>query len=169
MNHWRPNPIPAAIALGSNLGNSRATLEQALEILDQTPEITVTTYSSWYQTQPVGPVQPLFWNGCALLKVQIDPHTLLQILLGIEQQFGRVRRERWGPRILDLDVLLFGDLILKTPDLEIPHPRMTERAFVLAPLAEIAPDWIDPVSGQTIAQLAENVDLSGIMLSIKQS
>ncbi len=157
----------SAIALGSNLGDSQQILEQALQTLDQIPGIKVKTHSSWYRTAPIGPTQPDFLNGCALLQVQINPHNLLQTLLGIEDDFGRVRQERWGPRTLDLDVLLFENQIVATPDLEVPHPRLRERAFVLVPLAEIAPDWIEPVSGKTVAQLATQVDQSGVQLLIK--
>ncbi|MGB3192462.1 MAG: 2-amino-4-hydroxy-6-hydroxymethyldihydropteridine diphosphokinase, partial [Limnoraphis sp.] len=152
----------SAIALGSNLGDSRATLENTLKTIDQTPGITVKTYSSWYKTAPIGPSQPDYLNGCAVLEVQLTPQELLTTLLAIEDKFGRVRQERWGARTLDLDVLLFGDLILETPKLQIPHPRMTERAFVLVPLAEIAPDWVEPVSGKVISQLVEKVDSSGV-------
>ncbi|EAW34399.1 2-amino-4-hydroxy-6-hydroxymethyldihydropteridine diphosphokinase [Lyngbya sp. PCC 8106] len=155
----------SAIALGSNLGDSRATLEDALKTIDQTPGITLKTYSSWYKTAPIGPSQPDYLNGCAVLEVQLTPQELLTTLLAIEDKFGRVRQERWGARTLDLDVLLFGDLILETPKLQIPHPRMTERAFVLVPLAEIAPDWVEPVSGKVISQLVEKVDSSGVKLS----
>ncbi|QDL06838.1 2-amino-4-hydroxy-6-hydroxymethyldihydropteridine diphosphokinase [Brasilonema octagenarum UFV-E1] len=154
----------SAIALGSNLGNSQAILEAALEELEHTPDITVKSHSSWYRTKPIGPSQPDYLNGCALLEVQLSPQKLLETMLGIEQEFGRVRQERWGPRTLDLDVLLFDELILETPDLQIPHPRMTERAFVLVPLAEIAPDWIEPVSGMPISQLVQKVDCSGVSL-----
>lgn len=143
----------SAIALGSNLGDSVAILEGALKALNQTPGITVTSRSSWYITEAVGPPQPDYLNGCALLEVQLDPQELLKTLLNIEKQFGRVRRERWGPRTIDLDLILFENVILDTPELQIPHPRMRERAFVLVPLTEIAPHWIDPVSGKTIAQL----------------
>ncbi|MEB3885996.1 2-amino-4-hydroxy-6-hydroxymethyldihydropteridine diphosphokinase [Lyngbya sp. CCY1209] len=156
----------SAIAMGSNLGDSHRTLEKALKTIDQTPGITVKAYSSWYKTAPIGPSQPDFLNGCALLEVQLTPQELLQTLLDIEDQFGRVRQERWGPRTLDLDVLLFGDLILETPELQIPHPRMTDRAFVLVPLAEIAPDWIEPVSGKAISQLVKQVDDSGVSLAL---
>jgi len=155
-------PIMSAIALGSNLGNSRTTLEKALETIDRTPGITLKTHSSWYKTAPIGPSQPDYLNGCALLEVKLSPHELLNTLLKIENEFGRVRQERWGPRTLDLDVLLFGDLILETADLQIPHPRMTKRAFVLVPLAEIASEWIEPVSGKAIAQLMERVDCSQV-------
>lgn len=151
-----------AIALGSNLGDSRAILEAALETLAATPDITLKARSSWYQTKAIGPPQPDYLNGCALLQVQTSPQQLLETLLGIEAQFGRIRRERWGPRSLDLDLLLYDDLILETPTLHLPHPRMRERAFVLVPLAQIAPDWIEPVSGIAIAQLLQAVDCSGV-------
>ena len=159
----------SAIALGSNLGDSRATLENALRTLAQTPGISVKTCSSWYKTAPIGPSQPDYLNGCAILSVQLNPQDLLKTLLSIEDQFGRIRQERWGARTLDLDLLLFDDLILDTPELQIPHPRMTQRAFVLVPLAEIVPDWIEPVSGKTIAQILKNVDRSGVTLSIKRN
>lgn len=154
--------IPSAIALGSNLGNSLATLDAALAILADTPSITLQKVSSWYQTKPVGPPQPDYINGCALLDVGLNPLELLEILLKIEAKFGRLRKERNGPRTLDLDILLFDDLILESPQLQIPHPRMNERAFVLVPLAEIAPNWREPVSGKVIAQLVQTVNCSGV-------
>lgn len=152
----------SAIALGSNLGDSLATLKGALEILDNSPGIAVQSISSWYQTAPLGPPQPDYINACAILEVQLEPQTLLETLQAIELKFGRVRRERCGPRTIDLDLLLFEDLILKSPTLELPHPRMRERAFVLVPLAEIAPHWIDPVTEKAIAQLLENIDPTGV-------
>ena len=152
----------SAIALGSNLGDSLTILEDALKTLAQTPGIALESSSSWYQTAPIGPPQPDYLNGCALLKVQLTPEQLLAALLEVEKQFGRVRTQRWGPRSLDLDLLLFDRVVLETPKLQIPHPRMRERAFVLVPLAEIAPDWIDPVSGKAIAQLLQGVDCSGV-------
>ena len=151
-----------AIALGSNLGDSRAILEAALATLAATPDINLQASSSWYQTTPVGPPQPDYINGCATLHVQTSPQILLETLLKIEAQFGRVRREKWGARLLDLDLLLYEDLILDTPTLQLPHPRIKERAFVLIPLAEIAPDWIEPVSGCAIAELIQAVDCSGV-------
>ncbi len=157
-------PMLCAIALGSNLGDSLRTLEHTMIILQQTPGIRVKLCSSWYKTVPVGPTQPDYLNGCAILEVELNPHKLLRTLLAIEQQFGRIRQERWGPRILDLDILLFEDLILDTPELQIPHPCMTKRAFVLVPLAEIAPHWIEPVSGETIAQLVQQIDCFGVTL-----
>ena len=157
----------AAIALGSNLGNSLKTLNAALEVLAQAPGIQVEARSSWYQTKAIqatdsAPPQPDYLNGCALLRVTLSPHELLAVLLQTEIQFGRVRRERWGARTLDLDLLWFDDLILQSPTLEIPHPRMNDRAFVLVPLSEIAPHWIEPVSGKSIDQLRQTVNCSEV-------
>ncbi|MEH1838418.1 MAG: 2-amino-4-hydroxy-6-hydroxymethyldihydropteridine diphosphokinase [Nostoc sp.] len=154
----------SAVALGSNIGDSQTILEAAIETLAQTPGIVLEAKSNWYQTKAVGPPQPDYLNGCVTLQVEMLPQQLLEILLGIEQQFGRVRQERWGPRILDLDLLLFDDIVMDTPNLQIPHPRMRDRAFVLVPLAEIAPDWIEPVSGYVIKELVKEVDCSDVHL-----
>lgn len=154
---------PCAIALGSNIGNSRQILNAAIALLEGTPKIKVEKHSQWYRTCPVGPPQPDYLNGCALLKVELTPRELLDVLLEIERRWGRIRREKWGPRSLDLDILFFGDRILQTSPLRIPHPRLRERAFVLVPLAEIAPDWIDPVTGKTVRDLQQQVDCSGVV------
>jgi len=143
-----------AIALGSNLGDSRGTLEQALAALDHNDGVRVVRRSSWYRSAPIGPVQPDYVNGCALLEVSLAPEALLDVLQATENLFGRVRAERWGPRTLDLDLILYGPQRIATERLEVPHPRMAERAFVLLPLAEIAADWIDPVSGRPVGELA---------------
>lgn len=158
------NQTSVAVALGSNLGDSRAIVDAAIERLARTPSICLTAYSHQYQTVAVGPPQPDYINACALLTTALEPIELLQTLLTIEAQFGRIRRERWGARSLDLDLLLYGDLILDLPQLQIPHPRMIDRAFVLVPLAEIAPDSIEPVSGRTVRDLAQAVDCSGVRL-----
>ncbi len=152
----------SAIALGSNLGDSRVILNAALATLATMPEISLQARSSWYQTKAVGPVQPDYINGCALLQVNISPQQLLKTLLAVETQFGRVRTQHWGARSLDLDLLLYDDLIIESPTLTLPHPRMQERAFVLVPLAEIAPNWIEPVSRRAIVELVKAVDCSGI-------
>ena len=155
-----------AIALGSNLGNSLVTLEQSLKILSQTPGINLVAVSRWYLTKAIGPPQPNYLNGCAILAVQQTPEELLVLLQAIELQFGRVRtaQSRWGARTLDLDIILYGDLIINNSDLIIPHPRMRERAFVLVPLSEIAADWQEPVSQKAIAQLVSEIDCSGVEL-----
>lgn len=155
--------VSCAIAIGSNLGDSQKTLEQAIHRLENFPHLTLNTVSSWYETVPVGPEQPNYLNGCACFTTSLSPINLLDTLLAVETEFGRVRQERWGARTLDLDLLLYGDLILETPRLQIPHPRMRERAFVLVPLAEIASDWIDPKTGSAIAQLKDTIDCSGIL------
>ena len=153
----------SAIALGSNLGNSLETLESAVATIASTSGILVKGRSHWYQTKAISSSpQPDYLNGCVILQTTHSPIVLLNTLLEIEQQFGRVRRERNDPRTLDLDLLLFDDIVLNEPELQIPHPRMVERAFVLVPLAEIAPDWIEPISGKAIAELAQAVDYSGV-------
>jgi 2-amino-4-hydroxy-6-hydroxymethyldihydropteridine diphosphokinase len=154
----------SAIALGSNIGDSLTILEAATETLATTSGIILTAKSSWYKTKAVGSPQPDYINGCAIVQVDMSPQLLLETLLQIENQFGRIRRERWGPRTLDLDLLLYDDLILNTPNLQVPHPRMRERAFVLVPLAEIAPDWIEPISGYAIKELVKEVDCSEVHL-----
>lgn len=153
----------SAIALGSNLGNSLEILEAAMVELSKTPGIVVKARSHWYQTKAIAPFpQPDYLNGCAILQTGHAPNVLLHHLLEIEQQFGRVRQERNDPRTLDLDLLLFDDIVLNEPELQVPHPRMNERAFVLIPLAEIAPDWVEPISGKAIAALAQAVNWSGV-------
>ncbi|PSR18636.1 2-amino-4-hydroxy-6-hydroxymethyldihydropteridine diphosphokinase [filamentous cyanobacterium CCP3] len=154
--------IPCAIALGSNLGDSRQILQAALVALHTPPAVELVAQSSVYQTVPIGPAQPDILNACALINTTLSPRHLLSRLLQIEQDFGRVRCQRWGPRTLDLDLIFYGQVCLTEPDLHIPHPRLRERAFVLVPLAEIAPDWIDPVSGQSVQHLFDALDLSGV-------
>ncbi|MEA5535019.1 2-amino-4-hydroxy-6-hydroxymethyldihydropteridine diphosphokinase [Crocosphaera sp. XPORK-15E] len=154
-----------AIALGSNLGDSLSILEQTIILLSQDFAITLLSHSHWYKTAPIGPPQPDYLNGCAMLETELNPEELLQTLLKIEQKFGRIRREKWGPRTLDLDILLYGDVILDTPDLQIPHPFMIERAFVLVPLAEIAPTWIHPITKKMIKEHLKDVNCQGVNLS----
>jgi len=159
-----PEPLQqVAIALGSNLGASRTTLDEALEALDHSAGVRLVRRSSWYRSAPIGPVQPDYVNGCALLEVSLEPEALLDVLQATENRFGRVRAERGGPRTLDLDLILYGTHRIATERLEVPHPRMAERAFVLLPLAEIAPEWIDPISGQSVGELAAALnDLGGV-------
>jgi 2-amino-4-hydroxy-6-hydroxymethyldihydropteridine diphosphokinase len=154
-----------AIGLGSNLGDSRSILDSAIDRLQIHPQIEVIAVSSWYLTAPIGPPQPDYLNGCATLQTILEPLDLLNILHTIEAEFGRVRQEVWGARTLDLDLLLYDCLIIDLPTLQIPHPRMLERTFVLLPLAEIAPDWVEPRSEESIAHLLDRLEYSDIKIS----
>jgi 2-amino-4-hydroxy-6-hydroxymethyldihydropteridine diphosphokinase len=154
----------AAIALGSNLGNPLAMVKGAVEVLGHEATTELVAQSHWYKTIAVGPAQPDYVNGCVVVKTRRSPPDLLHLLMTIEQQFGRQRTEHWGPRTLDLDLLFYENLVLETPELSLPHPRMGERAFVLVPLAELLPDWVHPVTGLTIAQHRDRVDCTGVAL-----
>jgi 2-amino-4-hydroxy-6-hydroxymethyldihydropteridine diphosphokinase len=130
-----------ALGLGSNIGDTREHLKNALAALNASDGISVVTRSSDYRTPPWGPVpQDDFRNICVLVDTILSPQDLLKRCLSIESELGRVREIRWGPRIIDIDVLIYGQEKVSEPDLELPHPRMHERAFVLIPLAEIWPD-----------------------------
>lgn len=153
-----------AIALGSNLGDSLTILRQALNHLTQQYGLTLISHSHWYQTPPLGPPQPDFINGCAVFHTTHAPTDLLAILWATEQHFGRIRTGKWQPRTLDLDMIFYGHRIIHTPELTIPHPEYHRRAFVLVPLAEIAPDWRDPRTGTTVAELAQTINRSGIIM-----
>jgi 2-amino-4-hydroxy-6-hydroxymethyldihydropteridine diphosphokinase len=153
-----------AIALGSNLGDSRSILTKAIDRLQTSPQIELVAVSSWYITAPIGPPQPDYLNGCATLQTSLTPLELLDTLHAIETEFGRVRQEIWGARTLDLDLLLYAQEIIDIPSLQLPHPRMLERAFVMIPLSEIAPDWICPRSAQSIAALCNKLECSGVQL-----
>jgi 2-amino-4-hydroxy-6-hydroxymethyldihydropteridine diphosphokinase len=155
-----------AIGLGSNLGDSRSILTGAIDRLRSHPQIELIAVSRWYLTAPIGPPQPDYLNGCATIETSLDAEAVLSVLQEIESDFGRVRQERWGARTLDLDLLLYDKLIINLPTLQVPHLRMLERAFVMVPLAEIAPDSIDPRSGQSILTLCNQLKYSGIKLLV---
>ena len=150
----------ACIALGSNLGDRRRTLEGAIAALGTTRGVTVRKVSSFHETEPVGgpPGQGMFLNAAAVLETTLDPLELLHTLQQIEERFGRVRTVRWGERTLDLDILLFGDQIIDTPELTVPHPGLRVRRFVLEPLAEVAPDARDPVTGRRVIGLLTDLE-----------
>ncbi|MCS7030155.1 MAG: 2-amino-4-hydroxy-6-hydroxymethyldihydropteridine diphosphokinase [Gloeomargarita sp. SKYG116] len=155
---------PVVIALGSNLGDSLAILSQALEYLTENYGLHLIRHSHWYRTPPLGPPQPDFFNGCALFHTHESPDQLLHCLWETEQYFGRIRTGKWQPRTLDLDIIFYGQEVIHTPHLTIPHPEYHRRAFVLVPLAEIVPDWRDPRTGVTVRELRQQVDCSGIRM-----
>jgi 2-amino-4-hydroxy-6-hydroxymethyldihydropteridine diphosphokinase len=148
------------LGIGSNLGDREENIRKALSILDETDGITVRTVSSCYETEPVGPVtdQNDFYNAAAEIETALDPRELLARVNSVEQRLGRVREERWGPRTIDIDILLWDDRVVEEGGLTIPHPEMERRAFVLTPLAEIAPEAIHPTAGKSIAELASQLD-----------
>ena len=146
--------VPVAIALGSNLGDRERCLRAALSAL--APSMSAIRVSAFHETDPVGVgEQPRFLNAAAVGHTRLPAQELLAALLEIERQFGRKRPHPGAARTLDLDLILYGDAVIDEPGLAVPHPRFRERRFVLEPLAEIAADWIDPVSGRTVGELLE--------------
>ncbi len=146
--------INAYIGLGSNLGNRLQILKAALTMLDTEERIAVDKVSPVYETSPLGgPRQGPFLNACALLKTSLPSEELLSKMLNIEDRLGRVREERWGPRLIDLDLLIYKDSVIKTANLELPHPRLAERDFVLIPLFDIAPELLIPGINKTVQAL----------------
>lgn len=143
---------PVAIALGSNLGDRRAHLDRAIDHLRAS--IASISVSQYHETEPVGVgPQPAFLNAALTGHTALSPRALLESLLALEAAQGRERPFPGAPRTLDLDLILYDDWIINEPGLIVPHPRFRERPFVLEPLAEIAAEWIDPVSGLTVAEL----------------
>lgn len=154
----RPDPIIACIALGSNLGDRGGHVERAIGEIGSLEGVLVRRVSSIIETDPVGPPgQSRYLNAAVSVETTLTARGLLDALLGIERAHGRERRERWGPRTLDLDIILFGDEMIDEPELKIPHPGMRERRFVLAPLAEIEPDLVDPETGRRVLELLDEV------------
>jgi 2-amino-4-hydroxy-6-hydroxymethyldihydropteridine diphosphokinase len=146
--------MKVVIALGSNIGDSTALLESAVERLHKI--ITVTHLSTFIETEPIGgPEQPNYLNAVLIGESELQPLELLRKMLEIESELGRVREVRWGPRTLDLDLIVAGEMVMKTPELELPHPRAHERGFVLEPWLEIDPTACIPGRGSVESLLSE--------------
>jgi 2-amino-4-hydroxy-6-hydroxymethyldihydropteridine diphosphokinase len=158
---------PVYLGLGSNLpgfsGGRRANLRMSLELLSKLPGMDLRMLSSFYETEPLGPRgQDRYINAAAEIRTASGPEELLEELQAIEAAMGRVRRKRWGARTIDLDILLWGERMIETERLTVPHPEMARRGFVLVPLAEIAPGRIHPPSGRTIKELLDKVSTQGV-------
>ncbi len=146
--------VRAAVGIGTNLGDRWAYVEAARRGLARLPESRLLRFSSVWETAPVGPgEQERYLNAAAILETALAPTDLLRRLHGLEEEAGRVRQVRWGPRTLDLDLLLYGTAAISTPELTVPHPRMHERAFVLEPLAEVDAEARHPTQDATAAEL----------------
>jgi 2-amino-4-hydroxy-6-hydroxymethyldihydropteridine diphosphokinase len=136
--------VSAYLALGSNLGDRLETLQHAVDLLHARPGIDVVRSSRVYETEPVGPPQPAYLNAVVEVRTDLEPRELLKETQAVEDELGRVRAERWGPRTIDVDVLSFDERTVDEPELVVPHPRMHERGFVLVPLGELEPDPMLP-------------------------
>jgi 2-amino-4-hydroxy-6-hydroxymethyldihydropteridine diphosphokinase len=146
-------PVRAYVGLGANLGDRELTIRRAVGLLDATAGIRVVRVSTLRETEAWGPIeQPPYLNGAAELETDLPPRELLEALLDVEHRLGRVRAERYGPRTIDLDLLLYGVLLVDEPGLTLPHPRLHERRFALEPLAELGPQLVVPGRG-TVADL----------------
>lgn len=150
------------LALGTNLGDRRANLRTAIEALP--PEVEVLAESKIYETPPWGVEdQPAFLNMAVKAGTDLMPPALLAQLKKLETGLGRTQTFRWGPRLIDIDILFYDDLVFESEGLVVPHPRLHERAFVLVPLADIAPDLVHPALGKTVRELLEGLDRTGIV------
>ena len=152
----------ALIGLGSNIGDKAANIAQAIELLTGEGDIRLVAASRVYRTAPWGVTdQDWFANACIAVATDLAPRALLARCLGVEQTMKRVRKERWGPRIIDVDVLVYHDCVLNEPDLVVPHPRITQRGFVLVPLREIAPGLV--IDGRTLEARLGDIDASDVV------
>jgi 2-amino-4-hydroxy-6-hydroxymethyldihydropteridine diphosphokinase len=152
-----------AIGLGANMGDPEAMMERAINLLRLKPGLTISDLSSTWYTEPIGgrADQNWYYNRVALLNTDLEAIPLLRTLIDIEATLGRVRVERWGPRLIDLDLLFKDQEIIDAQELILPHPRLHERGFVLYPMAEVAPNWTHPLTGLTVTEMLDNLPKSG--------
>jgi 2-amino-4-hydroxy-6-hydroxymethyldihydropteridine diphosphokinase len=153
--------MDAVVGLGANLGDRASTLAAAVAALSEAGEVTAV--SALYETEPVGPPQPAYLNAAVRLDFGGTPRELLEVLLAVERRFGRVRRERFGPRTLDLDLLWIAGVQVDEEDLVVPHPRLGERRFALEPLLDVAPEALDPRTGQGISAWLQRLPAGGVV------
>jgi 2-amino-4-hydroxy-6-hydroxymethyldihydropteridine diphosphokinase len=157
------------IGIGSNLGGKLANCRRALEAIGADPRNRLVRCSPLYRTEPVGKKdQDWFINGVAAVDTSMAPGELLEFLLSVEDRMGRVREEKWGPRIIDLDILFYGDAVIDEETLRVPHPRLQERRFVLIPLNDIAPDLVHPVFRRNISQLLSELKSEEMVLPVSE-
>lgn len=153
--------VAATLGLGGNIADPVRAMAIALKGLDARDDCRITAVSRLYRTPPWGKTdQAFFFNACAMVDTALPPEALLDVCLEIEREMKRERIERWGPRTIDIDILTYGKATFDRSNLQIPHPRMTERGFVLMPLADIAPDLV--VGGRTVAAWLADADVNGI-------
>ena len=158
------SPVAGYLGFGTNLGDRKKNLAQAVNNLNDRPDFTVVRTSSIYETAPWGVTdQPNFFNLVAEINTFLSPQELLERVKKLEQDMGREDGPRFGPRLIDVDILLLGDLVVDEPDLQVPHASLHLRAFVLVPLGELTPESVHPLLGKTIAELTSEVDgLDGV-------
>ena len=155
-----PQPVTAYVGVGANLGDREATIRAAIDQLGRIAGVRVTKISSLIENPAVGgpPGSPAFLNGAIEVETTLDARSFLNVLLDVERSLGRERRERWSPRTIDLDLLLYGDNVIDTAELKVPHPLMHRRDFVLRPMSELAPDVVHPVQKRSISTLLRELN-----------
>jgi 2-amino-4-hydroxy-6-hydroxymethyldihydropteridine diphosphokinase len=159
----RDKIVTAYLGLGSNMGDRFLNLQKALEHLKKVNGVKISQISPVYETDPVGgPRQPRYLNTVVEIGTDLEVRKLLKTCQEIENEMGRIRTERWGPRVIDIDILIYGDLVISTKELIIPHPLFHEREFVLRPMADIVPDLIHPVMDLSIRELLEGIEESDV-------
>jgi 2-amino-4-hydroxy-6-hydroxymethyldihydropteridine diphosphokinase len=155
--------VNCAIGLGANMGDPEAMMERAINLLRLKSKLTVKDLSSTWYTEPIGgpPGQNWYFNRVALVSTDLTAISLLMTLIDIEGILGRVRVERWGPRLIDLDLIFKEQEVIDSQELTLPHPRLHERGFVLYPLAEVAPNWCHPITGLSVTEMLERLPDTG--------
>jgi len=161
--------ITAYIGIGSNLGTPKKNCTKAIEKISSAKDIKIISKASFYQTEPIGGVQQgWFVNSAIEIETDLSPENLLSVLLNLELAMGRTRKEKWGPRLIDLDLLFYGNLVLENKSLTLPHPEIQNRKFVLTPMSEIAENLIHPTLKKTIKTLLQESSDNTIVKKIKR-